>query len=148
MTQAAFAIFVEIDGNLANLQAKSRGLQNHLRSVLPPCRGKSDFQQRILCQASHPAMNIAVAATVDAVKDPGCEWRPEIAMQVRHGPVLDVSPKAGAHHEFAAVVETVDEWLELPEIIGEVAISHDDELAADMRLGINIRLAKPPFRGA
>src|SRR5215472_11069766 len=128
MAQAAFAILIEIDGNLADLQAKSRGLQNHLRGVFPPPGGKSDLKQRLLCQASHAAMNIAVGAAIDAVKRPGCNGRPEIAMQGRHGPVLDVSPKAGAHDEFAAVVEAVDERLEIPEIIGEVAISHDDEL--------------------
>ena len=70
---------------------------------------KADLQQRILCQAPHAAMNIAVGAAVDAVQDPGGEGRPEITVQGRHGPVLDVSVKAGAHHELAAVAEAVDD---------------------------------------
>src|SRR3954463_295182 len=99
MTEAALAVLKKRHGHLSRTQSYSACLQNHFRGVFPAGRRQLQTDQRGPSDASHPTMNIAVAAFMDSIQNPCCQGSAEVTMQRRHGVRRNVSLKTGTHHE-------------------------------------------------
>src|SRR5262249_33057774 len=94
----------------------------------------------------HAAMDIGVLRAVDAIQEPGCDRRTEKPVQFWHGARLDVSRKPAAHDEVVSLVELVNEGLDVAEVVGEIAVAHDDVVAADVRQSVDVGSAQASLR--
>ena len=79
---------------------------------------------------AHAAMEIADRRTVQPTGD-GRKYRiAEIAVKRRHCARLDAARKAVAHDQLGAILQLVDEVVELAPVVGIVGIGHDQIFAA------------------
>src|SRR3954462_14123836 len=92
-------------------------------------------------------MNVREVAMEDGVQDPGRHRCPEVLVQRRHCPWLDVAAETRAHHELRTRVELSDERRELTKVVSAVAITHQDELSANVWERILIGTAEPTLGG-
>src|SRR4029453_6404936 len=88
--------------------------------------------------ASHPAMDVGEAASVDAVEDPGGDGRSDVSVQGRHRAGLDRARPARPHDELVALPEGPHEGAELAEVIGAVGVAHDHVAPADVWQRIDV----------
>src|SRR6185369_6547515 len=128
----------EANRHFSRLEPHVYGLQHHFRGVLPRLRLQIHADEGGLADAAHAAMNVGKVAGEDDVQDPRRPRRTEVAVQGWHRTGLDVAAKARAHHELRAVVKLFHERDELAKVVGAIAITHQDVLAADVRQGILI----------
>src|SRR5687767_9640542 len=90
-------------------------------------------------------MDVGILAAVDAIEDPGRERRAEIPVQGRHGSLLDGAAKAAPHNKLGARTELRDKWGQLPEVIGQIRVSHDNPASPDVRERVDVGPAQPPL---
>src|SRR5205085_3617250 len=93
-------------------------------------------------------MNVRVTAPVDPVQNPGRERRAKIAMQSRHLSYHNTAAKSASHDKLRALPESFDEKGNLPEIIGEVGVAHNNPLSADVTGRVDISAAQAALRSA
>ena len=71
-------------------------------------------------------MEVADRAAEEEPADKGEDRIAEIAMQRRHGRFRDPAAKAVSHHDVIALAELFHEAVEVGEVVGIVAVAHDD----------------------
>ena len=85
---------------------------------------------------------------INAIQYPGRERCSEITVEAWHGPFFDATADTASHHKFGAILKRLDEGRQLPEIIGQVSVAHDNPLSADISDRIDVGSTQPPLRRA
>ena len=110
MTEATLPIFVELYRYFCGDELEARGLENHFAGILPGLRLQVDAIERRPSKTAHAAMDIGITTAINSIKDPGRQRRSKVAVQARHGALLDATTEPAPHHELSAVTERFHEW--------------------------------------
>jgi hypothetical protein len=71
--------------------------------------------------------------SVNAIERPRRPGPAEVAMQFGHRIGLHVGVQPGSLHEVEARVDRLHKRLDVAEVVGEIAVTHDHDLAPDVR---------------
>ena len=142
VAQAAFSVLIKPDRNFSYLEFEPGGFQNHLRGIFPGLRFKIDPFEGLECHGSHAAMDVGISGSVNQIENPGGQRGAEIAVQRRHGAGLDVACKSAAHDKIVTLFELLHEGLEQSEVVSQVAVAHNQILAANVWHSVNISPAQ------
>ena len=95
-----------------------------------PERVELQPKRRLAGKAAQPAMEVADRAAEEEPSDEREHRIAEIAVQRRHRRFRDPAAKAVSHHDVKALAELFDEPVEVGEVVGIVAVAHDDVATA------------------
>ncbi len=122
---------VERDRQLADVEARARRPDNHLRGELHPGRLQRERREHVRRTARMPQWASPTGVRKSRFRKPDRIGLP-IAAERRHRARLDgLHPVP--HHELCAVVELTDEARDLLEVVREVGVDHHDVIAAGLR---------------
>ena len=95
-----------------------------------PVESSSRREHRLARKAAQPAMEVADRAAEEQPADEREDRIAEIAVKRRHGRLRDPAAKTVSHHDVVAFAKLFDEAVEIGEVVGIVAVAHDDVAAA------------------
>src|SRR6266545_60124 len=118
---------MKLDRNLPHIEAFARRTDDHLGCELHTDGPQVEGGQHIAPNCAHPAMRIVNVRSVDDVEK-ARENRITQTAQQRHRARCDAAHPV-ADDKLRAVLELLDETRNLAEVVREVGIDHDDEVA-------------------
>ena len=116
--------------HLGDPEAGERRLDDHLGGELHAGRGEPQVEDRGAPEASQPAVEVADRAAEEQPAHEGQHRVAEVPVEPWHRLISNAALEAVAHDEVRALAKLRDEAVELCEVIGVVAVTHDHIAAA------------------
>ena len=120
---------VVLDIDLTDIEAELGCADHPLGGELHPGRPQVEPRQQVAAEGAHAAVGVGNARAEEEVEQAGQDRISDVAVQPRHGSLVDFR-EAVADHHVGALLERLQEARDLGEIVGVVGVTHEDVGAA------------------